>query len=151
MLSRTDSETDPLEFVKAGARAFLAKNISVPDLIKSLELISSGRIIISPLFAEKFLEGLSSRKTEEQVKEANPESILSDREIEIAKLIAEGATNREIAEKLFIAENTVKVHVKNMLNKLELKNRQQLAVYAVMKEWILHNSEIDKKEIGNPM
>jgi small-conductance mechanosensitive channel len=60
-------------------------------------------------------------------------SMLSGRELEIASLVSQGATNKEIAEKLFITENTAKVHVKNILRKLELKNRQQLAVYAVVK------------------
>jgi NarL family two-component system response regulator LiaR len=67
--------------------------------------------------------------------------------MEIARLIARGATNKEIAGKLFITENTTKVHVKNILNKLELKNRQQLAAYAVMKEWIINNSDTIDAEI----
>lgn len=61
-------------------------------------------------------------------------TILSGRELEIAGLVSQGATNKEIAQKLFITENTAKVHVKNILRKLELKNRQQLAVYAFSKE-----------------
>ncbi|MDO8577695.1 MAG: LuxR C-terminal-related transcriptional regulator, partial [Dehalococcoidales bacterium] len=62
-------------------------------------------------------------------------SILSDREKDIARLISEGVGNREIGERLFIAENTVKVHVKNILKKLELRNRQQLAAYAALRNW----------------
>ncbi|XIG14491.1 helix-turn-helix transcriptional regulator [Dehalogenimonas etheniformans] len=57
-------------------------------------------------------------------------SILSKRELEIAELVSQGATNKELASKLFISEHTVKVHVKNILQKLELKNRQQIAVLA---------------------
>ena len=60
-------------------------------------------------------------------------SVLSERELEIAGLVSQGATNKEIAEKLFITENTAKVHLKNILRKLKLKNRQQLAVYAISK------------------
>jgi DNA-binding NarL/FixJ family response regulator len=142
MLSRSDSGKNPLDFMKAGARAFLAKNISADDLIKSLELISSGRIIISPLFAAQFLEELSSKKLGQAKTDMNTETILSEREIEITILVSQGDTNKEIAEKLFITENTAKVHMKNILNKLELKNRQQLAVYAVMKEWITCNPDI---------
>jgi small-conductance mechanosensitive channel/DNA-binding CsgD family transcriptional regulator len=62
--------------------------------------------------------------------------ILTERELEIASLVSQGATNKEIGEKLFITENTAKVHVKNILRKLELKNRQQLAVYAASKEGV---------------
>jgi DNA-binding CsgD family transcriptional regulator/small-conductance mechanosensitive channel len=69
-----------------------------------------------------------------KLQETDPSSILSERELEIARLVSQGATNKEIAEKLFITENTAKVHVKNILGKLELKNRQQLAVYTVLKE-----------------
>jgi DNA-binding NarL/FixJ family response regulator len=127
----------------------LAKNNSTGDLIKSLELISSGRIIISPLFAERFLEDLAAKNEEPAALESKPASILSERELDIARLISQGATNREIASELFIAENTVKVHVKNILAKLELKNRQQLAVYAAMKEWIKINPETEKTETGS--
>jgi two-component system, NarL family, nitrate/nitrite response regulator NarL len=150
LLSRSDSGKNALDFMKAGARAFLAKNISAGDLIKSLELISSGRIIISPLFAEKFLEDISFNTNEKNSGESVPTSVLSGREMQIALLIAEGDTNKEIAEKLFITENTAKVHVKNILNKLELKNRQQLAVYAVVKEWVMGNPDSEKKVGDNP-
>jgi DNA-binding NarL/FixJ family response regulator len=149
LLSRSDSGKNALDFMKAGARAFLAKNISAEDLIKSLELISSGRIIISPLFAEKFLEDISGETEKINTGESVPPSVLSEREMQIALLIAKGDTNREIAEKLFITENTAKVHVKNILNKLELKNRQQLAVYAVVKEWAMVNQESEKKVTDN--
>ena len=145
MLGRSDTGENPLDFMKAGARAFLAKNISASDLIKSLELISSGRIIISSHFAEKFLEELSVKKGDEIAIGVENNTILTERELDITRLIARGATNKEIAEKLFITENTVKVHVKNILSKLELKNRQQLAVYAVMKEWVSSNPSSDQK------
>jgi DNA-binding NarL/FixJ family response regulator len=149
ILSRPDSGKNPVDFMKIGARAFLSKNISVKDLIKSIDLISSGRIIISPSFAENFLEELRS-KPGPDAKTPEPSAGISPRELEIALLVAEGATNKEIADKLFITENTAKVHVKNILNKLELKNRQQLAVYAVMKEWVKTNSESDKKGVSSP-
>jgi DNA-binding CsgD family transcriptional regulator/small-conductance mechanosensitive channel len=68
--------------------------------------------------------------------EPDPVSILTEREMEIARLVTLGMTNKEIAEGLFITENTAKVHLKNILNKLDLKNRQQLAVYTVLKEGV---------------
>jgi DNA-binding NarL/FixJ family response regulator len=87
-------------------------------LMKSIELISSGRIIISPVFADKFIDEILSSTDVIGDQQDKAESILSEREMEIAKLIAEGVTNKEISGKLFITENTVKVHVKNILNKL---------------------------------
>jgi two-component system, NarL family, response regulator LiaR len=146
MLSRPDSGKNPIDFIKIGVRAFLSKSISVSDLVKSIDLIYSGRIIISPLFAEKFLEELGSKPVGEVIVAPESETGISPRELEITILIAAGATNKEIAERLFITENTTKVHVKNILNKLELKNRQQLAVYAVMKEWVSKKTGNDNEE-----
>jgi two-component system NarL family response regulator len=145
MIGRPDAEGNTLDFMKAGARALLSKSITVNDLIKSIELISSGKIIVSPVFVEKLLKEMSTETSEPE--RPQNESLLSEREMEIARLIARGATNKEIAGKLFITENTTKVHVKNILNKLELKNRQQLAAYAVMKEWIINNSDTIDAEI----
>ncbi len=136
MITRPGEGLTPLHILKAGARACLAKGISAADLVKSIELISSGRIIVSPVFAEKFLDEIVSAEKADSVKAVETKSILSTREIEIVRLITEGATNREIAQRLFIAENTVKVHVKNILKKLEFRNRQQLVAYAVLQNWV---------------
>jgi DNA-binding NarL/FixJ family response regulator len=136
MLTRPEVGPNPLHVLKAGARACLSKSISTNDLVRSIELISSGRIIVSPLFAEKFLDEIASAEKAEDTKDAPAESRLSAREMEVVRLIVEGSTNKEIAQKLLIAENTVKVHVKNILNKLELRNRQQLVAYAVLQNWV---------------
>ena len=79
--------------------------------------------------------GGSLKKAEDSAKPSETKPSLSEREKEVAKLIAEGISNKEIAQRLFIAENTVKVHVKNILKKLELRNRQQLAAYTVLQNW----------------
>jgi two-component system nitrate/nitrite response regulator NarL len=135
MFTRPGGRPGPLHVLRAGARACLAKNIAADDLIKSIELISSGRIIISPLFADEFIaEIITAEKAGGGA--AETKSGLSEREIEIATLIAGGSTNKEIAGKLVIAESTVKVHVKNILRKLDLRNRQRLAAYAVLQNWV---------------
>jgi len=136
MIARPEEGLNSLQILKSGARAYLAKNISATDLVKSIELISSGRIIVSPVFADKFLDEISSAEKDDGAKAVDTKSSLSDREMEIVRLIVKGSTNKEIAQKLFIAENTVKVHVKNILTKLELRNRQQLVAYAVLQEWV---------------
>jgi DNA-binding NarL/FixJ family response regulator len=146
MISRPEVGPNPLHVLKAGARACLSRSISANDLVKSIELISSGRIIISPVFAEKFLDEIASAEKADDTKAAETKSSLSKREIEIATLIAEGSTNKEIAKKLFIAENTVKVHVKNILNKLDLRNRQQLAAYTVLQHWVTAAAATQEKD-----
>lgn len=146
VISRTETGLNSMDVLKAGGRALLSKSISVDDLIKSLGLISSGRIIISPLFAEEFLQNVASVEGASEKEDNRTDSILSEREMEIARLIARGATNKEIAAELFIAENTVKVHVKNILDKLDLKNRQQVAVYAVLQNWVSNHSDEEGNE-----
>jgi DNA-binding NarL/FixJ family response regulator len=150
IIARPGDQVSSLDIIKSGARAFLAKNISAVDLVKSIELISGGRIIISPLFAEKFINEIATSE-DLSSKDGVLESILSEREMEVVKLIAEGVTNKEIGERLTITENTVKVHVKNILNKLELRNRQQLAAYAVLQNWVTTvktNEENETTEVG---
>jgi len=146
MITRPGIGPNPINVLKAGARACLAKNISSKDLVKTIELISSGRIIISPLFAEDFIRDVMSVEKADDTKSATTKVNLSEREIEIVILITEGNTNKEIANKLFIAENTVKVHVKNILNKLELRNRQQLVAYAVLQNFVTSNRITEEEE-----
>ncbi|MFH1639898.1 MAG: response regulator transcription factor [Chloroflexota bacterium] len=144
LISRPETGLNPVDVLKAGGRGCLAKNISINDLIKSIDLISSGRIIVSPLFAEKFLQEVSTERDGDDREDAEKESVLSEREMEIVRLVTRGATNKEIASELFIAENTVKVHVKNILDKLELRNRQQVAAYAVLQNWVTSSSDIEE-------
>lgn len=136
MITHPGVDISPFDMLEAGATACLAKSITAADLVKSIELISSGRIVISPLLVEKLVDEISLRKKHRSAEVAEVDSGISEREKQIIKLIAQGSTNKEIAEKLVISEGTVKVHVKNILNKLELRNRQQLAVYAVMRSWV---------------
>jgi DNA-binding NarL/FixJ family response regulator len=136
MITRPGEGPNPLQILKSGARGYLAKTISAADLVKTIELISSGRIIIGHEFAKSFLDEIDSAEKVDSIEAAETKSSLSNREIEIAGLITEGYTNKEIAQKLFIAENTVKVHVKNILKKLELRNRQQLVAYTVLQNWV---------------
>ncbi len=135
VIGRPDAGSQTLRFLRAGATAYLAKSVSASDLVKSIELISTGRIIISPVFAGQFLDEIASADVSAPGSaQGNP--ILSPREMEVVTLIVQGSSNKEIAGRLFISENTVKVHVKNILNKLELRNRQQLVAYAVVRNWV---------------
>ncbi len=125
-----------VDIIQAGGRACLSKTSSVSDMVKSLDLISRGRIIISPVFAEAFLQEITLLKRDGSKEQPYREHPLSDRELEIVHLIVKGKTNKEIAVQLGIAENTVKAHMKNILGKLELDNRQQLITHAIMEEWV---------------
>jgi DNA-binding NarL/FixJ family response regulator len=124
-----EQNADPVEILKSGAVGCLSKNVSIDDLVSSIRLISTGRIVVSPRFKDRFFKGISPEE-----RDAGPrKDILSDREIEISLLVSQGKTNKEISELLIVTENTVKAHLRNILSKLHFKNRQQLVAYTVLK------------------
>jgi len=139
----TDSENQQKLFsaIESGATGYLLKDMKVGELIESIDLIGKGRIVVSPPLAEKLVDKFSSMRADE----AGSKDGLSEREVEIIKLLAKGATNKEIAEKLFIAENTAKVHIKNILEKLGLRNRQQAAAYAVQRGLVTEVTDTEEK------
>ena len=131
----TDSEDKEKLYsaLQAGARGYLLKRIPVVDLVKSIDLIAEGEVVVSPPLSEKLLSEFASMRQEKMARDAEVDSGVTDRESELLRLVVQGATNKEIAETLVIAENTVKVHMKNILEKLQLRNKQRLAAYAVEK------------------
>ncbi len=127
LLTDSENEQELFSAIETGVTGYLLKDMKIGDLVKSIELIGKGEVVVSPPLGEKLVGKFASMKE----KEAEAQAGLTDREIEIIKLMTKGATNKEIAETLFITENTTKVHVKNILEKLQLRNRQQLVAYAV--------------------
>ena len=115
--------------LEAGARGCLSLNLSSKELMESLNTIATGDVVVSRGVAEHLVQGLSQSNDQEKLFT----SLLSDRQREIISLVADGMTNREIASTLIITENTVKVHLRNILDKLELRNRQQLAAVAALR------------------
>jgi len=140
ILTDSEDEEELFSALKVGVRGYLLKNIDIDCLVKSIHLIAEGEIIISPPLAERLIYEFTSLKEDKQARDAE-EPLLSDREIEVIKLVASGATNREIAASLIIAENTVKVHIKNILEKLHLRNKQQAAAYAVQQGLVLETGD----------
>jgi DNA-binding NarL/FixJ family response regulator len=129
--------------MQMGARGYLSKDVPMDELVASISLIARGEIVVSPRFSEPFLFA-ALRATSPTVGLAS-RSTLSLREVEVLNLVTSGATNREIAQKLYIAVNTVKVHLKNILDKLQLRNRQQLAVYAVKQGLTNRTTQMDSR------
>jgi len=127
MLTDCENEEELFSAIESGATGYLLKDMKVDDLVKSVDLIAKGEVIVSPPLGEKLVGKFASMRQKEPESQAG----LTQQELEIVKLLAKGATNKEIAEKLFITENTAKVHLRNILGKLGLRNRQQVAAYAV--------------------
>jgi len=127
----TIHETDELLFsaIRSGAKGYLLKNISVKKMLQLLRGLSSGEAAITLKMASRILEEFA--RQEWRTPEGDPAfEQLTTRELEILKIIASGATNREIAARLFISENTVKNHVHSILEKLKLHNRREAAYLA---------------------
>ncbi len=138
----TDSKNEEGLFssIDAGATGYLLKDMKVGDLIESIDLIRKGEVVVSPPLAEKLVDKFTEMKrSEAEVKDG-----LSDREQEILKLLAKGHTNKEIGDTLFITENTAKVHVKHILGKLQLRNRQQASVYAVQQGLVTEVKDVEE-------
>ena len=110
--------------VESGARAFLSLNLPVEELVRDLELAASGQVVVSSPAASSLADLVSRPPDRAKV------TGLSAREIEVVHRVSQGSTNRQIAESLDLTENTVKVHLRNIFRKLELRNRQELIAYA---------------------
>ncbi|MFC1903780.1 response regulator [Chloroflexota bacterium] len=132
VLTVSDNESDLFAAMKFGAKGYILKNTEPEELIQAILHIAQGGAIISPLMATKLLAEFKDLGTGTVVKSTQENgAVLSPREGEVLKLVAQGATNKEIADSLFISENTVKTHLRNIMDKLHLANRSQAAAYAV--------------------
>jgi two-component system, NarL family, nitrate/nitrite response regulator NarL len=136
MLTVSEDERDLSAALKAGARGYVLKTIDGPDLVRAIERTVAGESIVSPELTAKLVSAFQALHAAPSgvpaVPAAPPEPLdrLSPREREILALIAQGASNKEIARELGIAETTVKIHVQHILRKLGLSSRVQAAVYA---------------------
>jgi DNA-binding NarL/FixJ family response regulator len=130
ILTVSAEDQNLFEAIKSGAQGYLLKDLEPYQLYDLLESVSRGEAPLSGSVAARILKEFS-HPVQEQDEETAVVDELTARETEILKLITEGKTNKEISSDLFISENTVKIHLRNILEKLHLQNRIQAAVYAV--------------------
>jgi DNA-binding NarL/FixJ family response regulator len=135
MLSGSESEEDLLECIRAGARGYLAKDGSFEDLANSLRNVADGGAAISPRMTGKLLDVLSQLLRHQEFTTPRRPT-LTGREIEVLQHVARGMTSKEIGHVLFISENTVKNHVRNILDKLGLHSRNEAVLYAIREKLI---------------
>lgn len=128
------TRADILAAVSAGVRGYITKDVQIATLINAIKAVSRGEVYMpassSALLVEE-LASLNGSRDEEQNISALDRAKVTERERDVLQLLVQGATNRDIAGRLHISENTVKVHLRNILDKLHLRNRQQAAAFAV--------------------
>ena len=128
MLTVSDDEQDLFEAIKSGADGYLLKNMEQEQFEEFLGRLERGEPLVSPGLARKLLQEFARLKSAEG-SGSSPDG-LTAREQEVLQMVARGATNRDIAQGLFISENTVQFHMKNILGKLHLRNRGEVIAWA---------------------
>jgi two-component system NarL family response regulator len=131
MLTISDEEADLYDAIKAGAMGYLLKEIPVEEVAAAIRAVHGGQSLISPSMASKLLNEFATMIKRGDERQQVPAPRLTDREMEVLRLVAKGLNNRDIAKQLFISENTVKNHIRNILEKLQLHSRMEAVVYAV--------------------
>ena len=130
LLTGSESEEDLLSAIKAGARGYIIKDMPFPQLVDSISAITRGGAVVSSQMAGKLFD-VTRQLLRHQELLAARKPTLTGREIEVLQLVARGLTSRSIGEQLFISENTVKNHIRNILDKLGLHSRNEAVLYAV--------------------
>lgn len=130
MLTVSERDEDLFDAIRAGARGYLLKNVGAAELLDALQRVHAGEAILAPTMAVRLLDEFRSL-AENAPKEAAPVDDLSERELDVLRLVAQGLSNKEIADSLGLSEHTVKTHLANILEKLHLRSRAHAAAYAV--------------------
>jgi len=126
MLTVSDDEADLLEAMRSGARGYLLKNLKAEEFLDLLEGLARGETALTRQAASRVIHSLTQGG-----KSPGRGAQLTERELELLPLLVEGLANRAIAQRLSVSENTVKYHVKAILQKLEAKNRTEAAMVAI--------------------
>ena len=136
ILTGSDEESDLFEAVRAGANGYVLKDVSGDQVALGIRAVYSGDSLISPSMASKLLAEFAVMRRRDNGESNTAVPKLTEREVEVLGLVARGMANREIGKALFISENTVKNHVRNILEKLQLHSRMEAVMYAVRQNLI---------------
>jgi len=137
VLTVSENPQDLMRAMGVGARGYVLKNARPAHILEALRQVHEGWVVVSPTMAPSLLASLGRGSTRGEgprgpsaPAEVRPLTQLTPREEEILRLVAQGLSNAEIAERLYLSENTVKTHIKNILSKLQMRNRSEAAAYA---------------------
>ena len=130
VLTTFDADENAVEAIRAGASGFLLKDVPPDDFVRAIRIVASGEALIAPSVTKRLLDRFARLAVPADETHAARLADLSERERDVLKLVAQGMSNRQIAEALTLAEPTVKAHVSHLLGKLEQRDRAQLVVLA---------------------
>jgi len=133
-LTVCEEEDRILQILKAGAKGYFLKDVETERLIDAIKNVQKGQSFIHPQIAAKVLNSYTTLASRQNRDFKGNE--LTDRELELVKLMAKGLSNKEIASALYISEKTVKNHITNILRKLDLRDRVQVAIWAIKEKLI---------------
>lgn len=127
VLTASDDDQNLFEAIKSGAQGYLLKNLEASDFFDHLEGVARGEPAITPSLARKLMRELAKPSREKEDPDA-----LTERELDVLRCLVDGVTsNRKLAQHLGVSENTVKFHVRNILDKLHVNNRAQVVAFAL--------------------
>ena len=135
LLTASESEEDLLTAIRGGASGYLVKDMPFPQLVEAITAIERGGAAISPQMAGKLFDVTRHLLRHQELMQSR-QPTLTGREIEVLELVAAGNTSRAIGHELYISENTVKNHIRNILDKLGLHSRNEAVLYAVRENLI---------------
>lgn len=138
MLTVSDDENNLIEAIKSGANGYLLKYLSSKAFIEALKGLQLGEAAISRSATTKVIKSLTEISDQKSTQKSSV--TLSEREIEILRLVAEGHSNQDVSRKVSLSENTVKYHIKNILQKLNAHNRIEAVTIAIRKGWLEINT-----------
>ncbi len=121
--------------IQAGASSYLLKDVSPDDLVEAIRAAHRGEARLHPNVARRLMDAVRIERPASTPRESSLDD-LTEREREVIRLVAQGLNNSEIAQRLIISDKTVKTHVSNILSKLDLQDRTQLAIYAIKRGWV---------------
>jgi DNA-binding NarL/FixJ family response regulator len=134
MLTESEDEDDLFGALRAGATGYLLKEVAIDEIADAIRSVANGQALVSPSMTTKLLSEFNamSRRLEEE----HDGRRLTDRELGVLRLIARGMSNKDIGTELVISENTVRNHVRNILEKLQVRSRVEAAMYAVREKLV---------------
>lgn len=135
LLTSSESGEDLLAAIRSGAMGYIVKTTPLPELVAGIEAVVHGGAVVSPAMLGKLFGTVAQLLRHKDLVSARKPA-LTGREVEVLQFIARGLTSREIGERLYISENTVKNHVRNILDKLGLHSRGEAVMYALREELI---------------